>query len=240
MKTGVIYTFAFLLSAYPALAGDHIIVVDSSYAMRTFLTVNKGGNGRVGQRGRFQKRRKLEKVQEQIERYLNQIPNDGSRVYVVYYHAGIAKLGGRPLATEFVFGADGAGKLAALTQARGFDAIVPLVKGVIDLDPLDFIKGAFSDKQRNNQLWSSFHVALKFAEEQEYYRPADPKNNTPEILPSIVLITDEPDDLVVQLRNALPQLVQLGLSRGSTVSGCRILVHAPGPRCRAGSGLIVL
>ena len=193
MKTGVIYTFAFLLSAYPALAGDHIIVVDSSYAMRTFLTVNKGGNGRVGQRGRFQKRRKLEKVQEQIERYLNQIPNDGSRVYVVYYHAGIAKLGDRSLAKEFVFGANGAGKREAIMQAGRFSQIVPLSAGGIDPIKLA-IEGAFAHKNRNNQLWSSFHKALEFAEQEGYYRPPDLKNDTPEFLPNIVLITDEPDD----------------------------------------------
>ena len=191
MRTGVVYSFVFLLLAYPALAGDHVIVVDSSYAMRLRLSL-KNDRNRFAKRPL--KRQKLPFVQQQLEQYFNQIPNDGSRVYVVYYHAGIAKLGGRPLATEFVFGADGLGKLAALTPVRGFDAIVPLLKGMIDIDPLDLIKSTFSDKQRNNQLWSSFHLALKFAEEQEYCRPADPKNNTPEILPSIVLITDEPDD----------------------------------------------
>ena len=122
MRTGVVYSFVFLLLAYPALAGDHVIVVDSSYAMRTYLSL-KNDRNRLAKRPL--KRRKLPFVQQQLEQYFNQIPNDGSRVYVVYYHAGIAKLGGRPLATEFVFGADGVGKLAALTQARGFDAIVP-------------------------------------------------------------------------------------------------------------------
>lgn len=191
MKTGLVYSFVFLILACPALAGDHIVVVDSSYAMRLHLSL-KNDRNRFAKRPL--KRQKLPFVQQQLEQYFNQMPNDGSRVYVVYYHAGIAKLGGRPLATEFVFGADGVGKLAALTQVRGFDAIVPLVKGMIDIDPLDLIKSTFSDKQRNNQLWSSFHVALKFAEDQGYHRPADPKNNTPEILPSVLLITDEPDD----------------------------------------------
>ena len=197
MKMGVIYTFAFLLSVYPALAGDHIIVVDSSYAMRTFLTVNKGGNGRVAPAARFKKRpvkrRKLEKVQEQIERYLNQIPNDGSRVYVVYYHRGIVRLRGRALATEFVFDANGAGKREAIMQAGRFSQIVPLGAGGID--PLALaVEGVFAHKNQNNQLWSSFHKALEFAEQEGYYRPPDPKNDTPEFLPSIVLITDEPDD----------------------------------------------
>jgi len=183
MKTIVIYLSVFLLFNSPARAGDHVVVVDSSYAMRVFIPVKvplKNSRNRTVTK----QKRKLSFVQQQLEQYFEQIPNDGSRVYVVYYNNGIAKLKGKPLATEFVFGENGEGKRAALAQAGKYSQIVPTFN-------LSFAE-LLLNKKRNNHLWSSFHKALKHAEDNKYYQPA--KGKQPEVFPHVLLITDEPGD----------------------------------------------
>jgi PKD repeat protein len=181
MKTSVIFSIVFLLLVSPARADDHIIVVDSSYAMRVYFPLKKDGKLRA----RKVKRVKWPFVQKQLEQYLTQIPNDGSRVYVVYYHEGIATLNGKLLATEFVFGENGEGKRKAIEQVSRYPQIIPKhAAGVL--------VGLLQNRRWPNHLWSTFHVAMKHAEVEKYYQP--PIGQQPEIFPHILLITDEPDD----------------------------------------------
>jgi len=142
--------------------GDHIILVDSSQSMKGFINI-------VDKRGKLKPRNKVNLVETQLVNYLGQIPDDGSRVYIMYFDVGIQKLNGKELATEFIFNAEG--KKAAIAQAKKYSDIVS-----------DFAL------PNNTHLWSSFHKALEFAEKEKYYRPADPNAGIPELFPNILVI----------------------------------------------------
>ena len=81
MKTPMRYFLkAALVTAWlsaPAEAGDHIVVVDSGQSVRTSLDMKN-------RFGRDVKRQKLPLIEAQVRQYLTQIPNDGSRVFIVY------------------------------------------------------------------------------------------------------------------------------------------------------------
>jgi len=147
--------------------GDHIILVDSSQSMKGFINI-------VDKRGKLKPRNKVNLVETQLVNYLGQIPDDGSRVYIMYFDVGIQKLNGKELATEFIFNAEG--KKAAIAQAKKYSDIVS-----------DFAL------PNNTHLWSSFHKALEFAEKEKYYRPADPNAGIPELFPNILLLSDGED-----------------------------------------------
>jgi hypothetical protein len=150
------------------VAGDYIIVVDASQSMKGFIKL-------PNKLGKLKPRNKVDLVKTQLVNYLGQIPDDGSRVYIMYFDVGIQKLNGKELATRFIFNAEG--KKAAIAQAKKYGDIVS-----------DF---AFPN---NTHLWSSFHKALEFAENEKYYRPADPNAGTPDLFPNIFLLSDGADN----------------------------------------------
>ncbi|MDP7012180.1 MAG: VWA domain-containing protein, partial [Verrucomicrobiota bacterium] len=167
--------FLFILSVFLAFAsvqaGDYIIVVDASQSMREQIKV------KIDRLPVLRTKRQL--VKDQLVEYLEQIPPDGSRVYIVYFHSGIAKHKEKEAATEFIF--DVKGKEAAIAQANDLDDILPG-------------RSKFFGSKGGTHLWSSFHKALKFAEDKKYYRAKDDKAKTPEIVPHILLLSDGKDD----------------------------------------------
>ena len=178
MKHLAIKLFLILfLSQFQAslFAGDHIIVVDAGASMKQFMTVKN-------RFGRSVKRQKIEHVSAIMDNYLIQIPEDGSRVYILMYSEGIILKGTK----EFKFDAAGSGKRAAREHVSKFKSFLgnPIF--------IDDIINIGKDKPAPNQIWSSFQKALEFAERNKYYQPA--AEGAPATYPAIVLITDEPDD----------------------------------------------
>ena len=157
----------------PLLAGDHILVVDAGKSMNFFMQVKS-------RTGKVQKRQKFPRVQKIMENYLVQIPEDGSRVYILFYNRGVVK----EATKEFVFDIAGNGKRGALQHVANFKEFLDK-KITIFVNPLE-------DKPRPNRMWSGLKEALDFAERENYYRPAD--GMAPATYPAILLISDEPDD----------------------------------------------
>jgi len=162
---------------FPIFAGDHIIVVDAGQSMRIGMKFP-----RKNSKQRPYSRQKYPYVQEIIKRYLNQISEDGSRVYMLFYHQGVVRTATR----EFTFDHAGNGKKAAHDHISKFQNFLGAGSFFNDkgfgFDP-------FSDKPMPNCIWSSLNVAL---ENSKYFQPSDGKN--PAVYPAILLISDEPDD----------------------------------------------
>ncbi|HCU86057.1 MAG TPA: hypothetical protein DGP39_00905 [Verrucomicrobiales bacterium] len=224
MQTPVRYFLkAALVAAWlsaPAEAGDHIVVVDSGQSVRTSLDMKS-------RFGRDVKRQKLPLIEAQVRQYLTQIPNDGSRVFIVYYNEGIATWRGHRLATEYVFGPDGRGKQSALAMLNQYQWFVPQAK-------LGRILNPFAKKVKQNHLWSSLHLALTHAEEKKYWRPADAAKKQPEVFPALFLVTDGPDDQNDRGSWAF------GKELPRTDTGTKIRLFGLGPNEQAPEGQVIL
>jgi len=105
-------------------------------------------------------------VKEALVEFLKELPEDNHRVYIYFFNDGT-----KEDTKKFLFkeGNVNDGKKAALEFAGRYE---------------EFIDG------HHTHLWSSFHKALKFAEDEEWYR----KDGANEKFPNIILLTDGGDD----------------------------------------------